>query len=336
MTGARDTMDPVTTDAAIIDAALERFIRARDPDAAPGEAEALAAWAAADPAHAAALARVEALWGADVFAAALAKAATTDMAPATDARTPAPISGAIATRRRRPVLRRLALAASVLVAVGIGAALDLPVRLQADAVTATGERRVMMLADGSRVTLDTDTAIAVTIDDTGRHLRLLGGRAFFEVSPDGARPFTVAAGPATVRVTGTAFAVGFTADDAVRVQVRSGRVEAGAAGRSVALAAGDTLRLDNTGPGAVTRPDPAQSLGWLDGRLVFADRPLGEVLAELDRYLPGRILITDPTLASRRVTGNYRLDDPADSTQSLAAVAGARVTRLTGMLLILH
>lgn len=335
MTGARDTMDPVTTDAATIDAALERFIRARDPDAAPGEAEALAAWAAADPAHAAALARVEALWGADVFATALAKAATADMAPA-DARTPAPISAAIAARRRRPVLRRLALAASVLVAVGIGAVLDLPVRLQADAVTATGERRVMMLADGSRVTLDTDTAIAVTIDDTGRHLRLLGGRAFFEVSPDGARPFTVAAGPATVRVTGTAFAVGFTADDAVRVQVRSGRVEAGAAGRSVALAAGDALRLDDAGPGAVTRPDPAQSLGWLDGRLVFADRPLGEVLAELDRYLPGRILITDPALANRRVTGNYRLDDPADSALSLAAVAGARVTDLAGMLLILR
>ncbi|MFD0388223.1 FecR family protein [Tistrella bauzanensis] len=328
-------MDPVTTDAAIIDAALERFIRVRDPDAAPGEAEALAAWAAADPAHAAALARVEAMWGADVFATAIAKAATTDMAPA-DARSPDAISDAAAARRRRPVLRRLALAASVLVAVGIGAALDLPVRLQADAITATGERRVMMLADGSRVTLDTDTAIAVTIDDTGRHLRLLGGRAFFEVSPDGARPFTVAAGPAMVRVTGTAFAVGFTADDAVRVQVRSGRVEAGAAGRSVALTAGDALRLDDTGPGAVTRPDPAQSLGWLDGRLVFADRPLGEVLAELDRYLPGRILITDPALASRRVTGNYRLDDPADSTQSLAAVAGARVTRLTGMLLILR
>ncbi|GGB34220.1 hypothetical protein GCM10011505_14570 [Tistrella bauzanensis] len=335
MTGTRDTMDPVTTDAAIIDAALERFIRVRDPDAAPGEAEALAAWAAADPAHAAALARVEAMWGADVFATAIAKAATTDMAPA-DARSPDAISDAAAARRRRPVLRRLALAASVLVAVGIGAALDLPVRLQADAITATGERRVMMLADGSRVTLDTDTAIAVTIDDTGRHLRLLGGRAFFEVSPDGARPFTVAAGPAMVRVTGTAFAVGFTADDAVRVQVRSGRVEAGAAGRSVALTAGDALRLDDTGPGAVTRPDPAQSLGWLDGRLVFADRPLGEVLAELDRYLPGRILITDPALASRRVTGNYRLDDPADSTQSLAAVAGARVTRLTGMLLILR
>ena len=218
--------DPI--DAALLDAALERFIRARDVDADPADRQALADWAAADPAHEAALARVEAMWGADVFATALARS----VQPAT--------SGA--TRRPRQRAWPLALAASVLLMIGIGAALDLPLRLRADAITATGERRLVVLADGSRVTLDTDSAIAVTIDETGRHLTLLEGRAFFEVTPDAARPFEVAAGPARVRVTGTAFAVGFTADDAVMVQVRSGRVEAGAAGRSRALGAGDALR----------------------------------------------------------------------------------------------
>ena len=323
MTGSVDTA-PI--DAALLDAALERFIRARDVDADPADRQALADWTAADPAHEAALARVEAMWGADAFAAALAGT----MQPATPATAP----------RMRPLARPrtwpLALAASVLLAVGIGVALDLPMRLRADAITATGERRLVVLADGSRVTLDTGSAIAVTIDETGRHLALLEGRAFFEVTPDAARPFEVAAGPATVRVTGTAFAVGFTADDAVMVQVRSGRVEAGAAGSSRALGAGEALRLDGTGPGIVTRPDPAQGLGWLDGRLVFVDRPLGDVLAELDRYLPGRILVTDPAIAARRVTGNYRLDDPAGSTLALAAVAGADVTRITDRLLILH
>ncbi|WP_372006104.1 FecR domain-containing protein [Tistrella mobilis] len=308
-------------DAALLDAALERFIRARDVDADPADRQALADWAAADPAHAAALARVEAMWGADAFATALARAVQ-----------PAPVAVVRRPRRAWP----LALAASVLLAIGIGAAFDLPMRLRADAVTATGERRVVVLADGSRVTLDTGSAISVTIDETGRHLRLLEGRAFFEVTPDAARPFEVAAGPAKVRVTGTAFAVGFTADDAVMVQVRSGRVEAGAAGSHRALGAGDALRLDGAGPGIVTRPDPAQGLGWLDGRLVFADRPLGEVLAELDRYLPGRILITDPAIAARRVTGNYRLDDPAGSALALAVVADADVTRITDRLLILH
>ncbi|MAM72231.1 MAG: hypothetical protein CMO29_00295 [Tistrella sp.] len=309
-------------DAALLDAALERFIRARDVDADPADRQALAEWAAADPAHEAALARVEAMWGADAFAAALV-------------RTMQPVMSGAARRPRRRAWP-LALAASVLLMIGIGAALDLPLRLRADAITATGERRLVVLADGSRVTLDTDSAIAVTVDETGRHLTLLEGRAFFEVTPDAARPFEVAAGPAKVRVTGTAFAVGFSDDDAVMVQVRSGRVEAGAAGSSRALGAGDALRLDGTGPGIVTRPDPAQGLGWLDGRLVFVDRPLGDVLAELDRYLPGRILVTDPAIAARRVTGNYRLDDPAGSTLALAAVAGAHVTQITGRLLILH
>ncbi|AFK52881.1 FecR family protein [Tistrella mobilis] len=319
MSGSTDT---VPVDAALLDAALERFIRARDVDADPADRQALAEWAAADPAHEAALARVEAMWGADAFAAALV-------------RTMQPVMSGAARRPRRRAWP-LALAASVLLMIGIGAALDLPLRLRADAITATGERRLVVLADGSRVTLDTDSAIAVTIDETGRHLTLLEGRAFFEVTPDAARPFEVAAGPAKVRVTGTAFAVGFSDDDAVMVQVRSGRVEAGAAGSSRALGAGDALRLDGAGPGIVTRPDPAQGLGWLDGRLVFVDRPLGDVLAELDRYLPGRILVTDPAIAARRVTGNYRLDDPAGSTLALAAVAGAHVTQITGRLLILH
>ncbi|WP_298646977.1 FecR family protein [uncultured Tistrella sp.] len=319
MSGSTDT---VPVDAALLDAALERFIRARDVDADPADRQALAEWAAADPAHEAALARVEAMWGADAFAAALV-------------RTMQPVMSGAARRPRRRAWP-LALAASVLLMIGIGAALDLPLRLRADAITATGERRLVVLADGSRVTLDTDSAIAVTVDETGRHLTLLEGRAFFEVTPDAARPFEVAAGPAKVRVTGTAFAVGFSDDDAVMVQVRSGRVEAGAAGSSRALGAGDALRLDGTGPGIVTRPDPAQGLGWLDGRLVFVDRPLGDVLAELDRYLPGRILVTDPAIAARRVTGNYRLDDPAGSTLALAAVAGAHVTQITGRLLILH
>lgn len=326
MSGSTDTA-PV--DAALLDAALERFIRARDVDADPADRQALADWAAADPAHEAALARVEAMWGADAFAAALVR--TMQPAPL-----PASSRPASSPSRLRQRAWPLALAASVLLMIGIGAALDLPLRLRADAITATGERRLVVLADGSRVTLDTDSAIAVTIDETGRHLTLLEGRAFFEVTPDAARPFDVAAGPAKVRVTGTAFAVGFTADDAVMVQVRSGRVEAGAAGRSRALGAGDALRLDGTGPGIVTHPDPAQELGWLDGRLVFVDRPLGDVLAELDRYLPGRILVTDPAIAARRVTGNYRLDDPAGSTLALAAVAGAEVTQITGRLLILH
>lgn len=321
--------DAAPVDAALLDAALERFIRARDVDADPADRQALADWAAADPAHEAALARVEAMWGADAFAAALAR--TMQPAPL-----PASSRPASSPSRLRQRAWPLALAASVLLMIGIGAALDLPMRLRADAITATGERRLVVLADGSRVTLDTDSAIAVTIDETGRHLTLLEGRAFFEVTPDAARPFEVAAGPAKVRVTGTAFAVGFTADDAVMVQVRSGRVEAGAAGRSRALGAGDALRLDGTGPGIVTHPDPAQELGWLDGRLVFVDRPLGDVLAELDRYLPGRILVTDPAIAARRVTGNYRLDDPAGSTLALAAVAGAEVTQITGRLLILH
>src|SRR3546814_12524306 len=95
---------------------------------------------------------------------------------------------------------------------------------QSDYRTGTGEMRNVTLSDGSSVTLDTGSAIAVNYGDGRRGVRLLAGRAWFDVAHDERHPFTVSAADARVRVTGTAFDVGLD-DDSNDVTLARGGVQ---------------------------------------------------------------------------------------------------------------
>lgn len=315
--------DPSDDSGLPLDQALDWFIRLQGDDAGDEDRRACAAWCAADPRNARAWTLAEALWDSPLLTEALAASESRpEQAPRPAA--------------RRPVTRRpLAWAAAVLVALGLGWAADLPVRLQADHRTATGVQDRVTLADGSRVLLDTGSAIATNLAGPERRTRLLRGAAFFEVTPDATRPFRVEAGPATVTVVGTAFAVRYR-DGRVTVTVRHGTVDvAPLGGPPVRLQAGDEVAVTPAGIGAGHPADLAAALGWADGRLVFEDRPLGDVLAELDRYHRGLIVVPD-SLAARRITGNYRLDDPARTAAALAGLVHADLVRVSDALLILR
>ncbi|WP_454019744.1 FecR family protein [Azospirillum sp. Marseille-Q6669] len=342
---------PDDTDPSLpLEQALDWFIRLQAEDADEECRQACAAWCAADPRNARAWDLAQAMWVSPLLTDALASTATPDVAPEPHA--PAskppetvrwPTAGAPArdrtrsrARPRHPVRRRtMAWAAAVMVAVGLGWAADLPLRLQADHRTATGVQERVMLADGSQVLMDTGTALATDIVGSERQTRLLRGAAFFEVTPDPARPFRVSAGSAVVTVVGTAFAVRYL-DDRVTVTVRHGTVDvARPDGLPVRLRAGEEVVVTASGIGAGHPADLSAALGWVDGRLVFEDRPLGEVLEELDRYYPGLIVVPD-SLADRRITGNYRLDDPVRTATALAGLVRAETLRLSDALLILR
>ncbi|MGE0716909.1 MAG: FecR domain-containing protein, partial [Alphaproteobacteria bacterium] len=203
---------------AIFEEAVIRQARLREPDATDDDRAAHARWIAADPLHALADAEARALW-----IAAAVPAARVAAAPRS---TPQPRAAPSRRPVRRPVLARLALAASLLLAVAAGVAWG-PVafdRLRADHATAVGERRLVTLADGSRVWLNSDTALVVAMTAGERRVRLLRGEAFFEVAADPARPFVAATGAGSARDVGTAYDMrldGGRASDAVL----SGRVD---------------------------------------------------------------------------------------------------------------
>lgn len=230
-------------------------------------------------------------------------------------------------RRVRPVAAALALAAC------------LALWLTADTFwtagdhhTVTGETRQVTLADGSLITLDSDTALDVTFDPGHRAVRLLSGQAFFEVTPDARRPFTVEAAGIAVTVVGTAFDVGLT-DQTVQVAVQQGKVQVG---DDALLSSGEAVRIDR-GTGHAERHSigTADIAAWRSGQLVVDGVSVGEAVDRLRRYHRGLILLNDSDLAARKVTGVYDLTDPASALAAILRPHGGTVTQITPYLLIL-
>jgi transmembrane sensor len=225
----------------------------------------------------------------------------------------------VAARRREkagwtPVALAGGLAAAVL---AVAVAPTLLHRFQdplADAVTyttAVGEIRDVTLADGSVVTLDTNTTLRAKIDGKVRRLALDKGGAYFAVFHDKAHPFQVALADRQVIVTGTHFATSLR-DGRARVELLEGSVEVSQPRSStepVHLVPGDQITYQSGS--AVRREahiEPASAVAWHQRRLVFQDAALSQVLAELGRYTDARIRLADPALGRQRVTAMLPLD----------------------------
>lgn len=201
--------------------------------------------------------------------------------------------------------------------------------LWSDYHTDTAQVRTVALADGSTVTLDAQSAVDVSLDDTLRRVDLLQGRAFFEVSPDKARPFQIKAGDTTVTVTGTAFSVAESADT-VEVTVSHGSVVVANAQRlshrQVSLHKGDRAVVGADGDITVSLVSPQQVGAWRQGRLVVNGASVAEVVARLRPYYPGLILLDGDQLPGRQVTGVFDLSQPRHVLQTLARLYGGSVS----------
>lgn len=311
-----------------LDDALAWFTRLHRPEAGTAEQSAFAEWLAADPAHAEAYGKVERLWQSPALSSALARVGV-----AVPVSPPSPPA-----RRRRMHPPRWAMAAGVLLFTGWSLiAAGLLDRWRADYASGAGEQRRVLLADGSAVILNTDSALALDFSAGRRGVRLLRGEAYFEVQPDSARPFTVSSGIAQVRVVGTRFNVRAGEEGGTAVDVESGIVAcANQRGDSVKLTAGQHTDISQQGVAAPTPADTNRAFAWRNGRLIFQDQPLVQVLAELDRYHPGTIVVVGGRLAQTRVSGNYKLDDTAAIIHSLAEIADARVIGMTPYLTLLR
>jgi len=214
---------------------------------------------------------------------------------------------------------------------------QLTLRLSADYFTGTGEQQTLVLADGSRLFLAPESAVDIAFSGGGRSVRLLAGSAFFEVQPDAGRPFHVDAGETRTTVLGTAFNVDKTDSGAV-VSVAHGRVRV--EDRSLFprlsenLGAGDRLAVTRERGGSLTHTPPEEIALWRSGELVARNMTISAVVESFRRYYSGVILVAEP-LASQRVTGLYRLDDPVDTLADMAEAHGATLRRVGPWLLVL-
>jgi transmembrane sensor len=332
---------------AIAQQAGEWFIAHQAGPLAAGESAAFLAWLRASPIHVQeylGVARIARVLGAAVGEPEVPLETFLEQVRAGEDRvvslgTPAPTRHPPARQslwRAWPIAASLlALAAGLLWWAHDGQLLGLPKTYQ----TAHGEQMVRRLPDGTVLRLDTDSAVTVRYSSRERVVEVNRGRSLFEVAHDDRRRFRVAAG-----VTG-AIAVGTRFD----VYRKAGVTVVTVAEGQVAVFTGEPVWLqdDRTAPAYVQRvkagyqlrvdagvlsaqPVPVdlnQALGWLQHKIVFEHRPLGEVAAEFNRYGRIPIEIEDETLRSLPVSGTFDADDTDSFVAFLERLPGVRVER---------
>ncbi|WNL48252.1 DUF4880 domain-containing protein [Dyella sp. BiH032] len=207
--------------------------------------------------------------------------------------------------------------------------------LSADFRTATGEQRTVQLAPGVTVEMNTQTAFNLRkVDGRLVGMELLDGEVQLRMS-DGAGDFTVWAEKGRVQpMPGSQCNVRCLGGD-VEVTALDGSVQLDYRGHREALGAAQQASYgahDMTPPAAA---DLDRAMAWRRRVLVFDDQPLSDVVAEINRYRPGRLVLTSDTLASRKVRARFSLNQLSDVATLIHEAFGARVTELPGGILLL-
>lgn len=268
------------------------------------------AWIEQDAAHRAAFERARALWQ---------------------------LSGAL---EAAPVPRRAPAfpyrAAAAIAALAFGLYLALPSHWNADYRTGTGEVRTVTLNDRSTMVLDAESAVDVGFRRDRRRVELLAGEVLFDVQSDPQRPFEVRGLGVRATARGTQYSV---RRDGSRVDVVVVEGSVAVAGRhaSLLLKPGQRARFDG---GELLAVDPLVDveslLAWRNGRLVFEQTPLVEVVAALNHHYHGHIAITDPALEQLPVSGVFQLKQLDEALDTLTQALPVQRMNLTSQLVLLY
>ena len=205
--------------------------------------------------------------------------------------------------------------------------------------TEIGERRVALLDDRSRLSLDADSLVEVGMTDKLRGLTLVRGRAKFDVAKDPLRPFTVVAGDKMVVATGTSFSVEMIGGE-VRVLLYHGRVSVldraapAPAGKELQLKPGQEM-IASVGGGAPPKLvsfDPERSASWEAGQLSFGDEPLALAAMRMNRYSDRKLILGDAEVAHVRVNGVFTAGDTAAFVEGVTGMNPVRAEYSPGQI----
>jgi transmembrane sensor len=239
---------------------------------------------------------------------------------------------------REPLLRRwrrgyipwlAAAVAAGIAAIVVTSTMRVP---SGEFVTRQGEIRLLPLADGSAVTLNTETRLDVDYSKAERTVNLREGEALFNVAHDRARPFIVHAGETLIRAVGTSFTVRRLPGEKVTVLVREGVVEVTeevpVRPITIRVAALSQAVLQPQAAAAIAPVPAAQidrELAWQQGMISLDGRTLREAAAEFARYSKTPIVIEDPSIADRTVTGLFSANNPVGFARAVATSMNLKV-----------
>lgn len=247
----------------------------------------------------------------------------------------------VVTPLRRPVVSRRmmltgAVAASVAGVLVVGNSLDLLPKIGGrtpDYATATGERRTIQLAQGLTLELDARTSIAVDRSVPNR-LELLEGRAEVQAQLAPGAGVTLVAGDGEVSAHAARFDVRLD-DRGVCVTCLEGEVVVVKGPERASLGARQQLVYSQAAFGEPVLIDPELVTAWRNGRLIFQQTPLSDVVREVNRYREGRVVIANSAVGRRPVNGIFFTDRIEDAIGQIQQITGARASRLPGNVVVL-
>lgn len=206
--------------------------------------------------------------------------------------------------------------------------------------TGVAQTQLVTLDDGSQVTLGPRSKLTVKFGDQERRVALAGGEAFFEVAHNSERPFLVEAGRSTTRVVGTKFDVNYAADS-VRVAVLEGLVQVSkhdpdpVKRPAVAmLKAGQraeiNLAASATAAPVVTRLSTPVPGAWREGRLVYENSRLADLVSDVNRYYAPGVTVDDKAILDLRVTASFKASEIPAFLGSVGTVLPVKATETSG------
>ena len=194
-----------------------------------------------------------------------------------------------------------------------------------DYSTRVGEQRIVSLADGSRVTLNTGSDLVVENFGKERRVRLERGEVLFDVAHDDRHPFLVEAMGRTVRVLGTSFIVRREAGRLDITLLRGSVAIEGAGAPVVRLSPGERFRQLADRRPMIDHPPLDVVTAWREGDLLLDNTPLREAVHELNRYSSYPIVLGDPALGDLRLNGVFKTGDGLGFARTIAAIYGLNV-----------
>lgn len=205
----------------------------------------------------------------------------------------------------------------------------------ADHHTFAGQQSTVSLADGSRVYLNTRSALSVNLSERRRSLSLKQGEALFEVAHDPGRPFEVAVNGRVVRAIGTVFNI---AQDGHRtsVSVLDGAVRLLDGEHTVEIRRGERVMFGEASNASAPEPFNASAVtAWRRQELIFDQMPLGDIVAQMNRYRTDTIVVLGSSLRTQRLSGSLGLQDSTRALSLLQQTLPFHITHVTPYLTIL-
>jgi transmembrane sensor len=207
--------------------------------------------------------------------------------------------------------------------------------LAADHRTATGEQKRLTITSGITIDMNTQTSLTAPVR-LAQHLavELLAGEVAVLVGTDGGPPLRIAAAGGQIEAERANFDVRRDGG-IVCVTCADGSVRVTGPAALTILSAGQQVSYGDGKRESAVAVDPTIVTSWKRGMVIFQNTPLPQVIAELNRYRPGKIILLNKELAKRTVVAGFRLDQIGDAVRYLSLAVGAEIRSLPGGVVLL-